>query len=162
MEWHQNTFLLICSTAPGHRKKYKLGQRRTRYEKRVKRDEIVRDRQSATGRIMTQCAIAARAHRGPAASRSGRFIAFFCAPVKDSATEPLQRDRAVIRATFIEVSAPARSAGAVRLVSAVRAAAPIPAAVRFQGVARFASADPEAAQPSEYPAAAVSTARTSA
>ena len=39
---------------------------------------------------MTKRTIAARAERGPAASRSARFIASFCAPVKDSATEPLQ------------------------------------------------------------------------
>jgi hypothetical protein len=57
-------FCLPRTPAPGHRKKYKLGQRRTRYEERVKRNEIVKDRQIETGRIMTKCTIVARAHCG--------------------------------------------------------------------------------------------------
>ena len=55
MEWHQNTFLPARSTASGHRKKYKLRQRQTRYEKRVKRNEIVWDRQTAEPRGATDC-----------------------------------------------------------------------------------------------------------
>jgi len=61
VEWHQNTFLLACSTGSSHRKKYKLGQRQNRYEKRVKRNEIVTDRKRARGQTVMKRAIAARA-----------------------------------------------------------------------------------------------------